>query len=225
MNWKAIWTTIRTNPILVAFWTAFVGALGEQFLRLASSGSFDWSGKNIVEMASAAATTAIIALIHLYTQPSPPAALNLSSKVPLVLLFLILPMMGCATASTNPPTAPAVTALNILNEVQSDVAALQQAESSAYTAGLIDAPTNAAIQKALAQEAVDATALSQAIASTTSTTATVQQKVDALIADMQTDSANGVAGIKDAKTKATIIASLAATEIVVNGIMAAYGGK
>ena len=109
--------------------------------------------------------------------------------------------------------------------MQSDVAALQQAESSAYTAGLIDAPTNAAIQKALAQEAVDATALSQAIASTTSTTATVQQKVDALIADMQTDSANGVAGIKDAKTKATIIASLAATEIVVNGIMAAYGGK
>ena len=142
-----------------------------------------------------------------------------------MLLFLILPMMGCATASTNPPTAPAVTALNILNEVQSDVAALQQAESSAYTAGLIDAPTNAAIQKALAQEAVDATALSQAIASTTSTTATVQQKVDALIADMQTDIANGVAGIKDAKTKATIIASLAATEIVVNGIMAAYGGK
>lgn len=112
MNWKAIWTKIRTNPILVAFWTAFVGALGEQFLRLANTGSFDWSGKNIVEMLGAASTTAIIALIHLYTQSSPPAPLNLSSKIPpaamlaLLAVFLALPMMGCATASTSPPTAP-----------------------------------------------------------------------------------------------------------------------
>lgn len=64
---KQLWLTIRGNPFFVSAWTLFAGALGEQFLRVANTGSFDWSRKGIEEMVSAAATTTIIALIHLYT--------------------------------------------------------------------------------------------------------------------------------------------------------------
>ena len=72
---KQIWLTIRSNPIFVAVWTAFTGALAEQFLRLANSGSFDWSLKGIEEMLSSAATVAAIALAHLYL-PKPGANPN-----------------------------------------------------------------------------------------------------------------------------------------------------
>lgn len=146
----------------------------------------------------------------------PPAA-----KI-ILLAVLLIPfgVLGCK-ASTAPPTAPSVTALNVLQEVQSDVLAIQQAEISAVKAGLIDAATDAKLQSAFKQEAQDATALADAISTTASAT-TVQAKVTTLLNDIQQDVANGVAGIKDANTKAAITASISAAEISVNSIMAAY---
>ncbi len=64
---KQIWLSIRSNPFFVTAWTFFVGALGEQFLRMANSGHFDWTAKGLEEMVTAAATTTAIALVHLYT--------------------------------------------------------------------------------------------------------------------------------------------------------------
>ena len=63
---KQLWLSLRSNPFFVTAWTLFVGALGEQFLRLANSGSFDFTAKGIEEMVTAAAMTTGIALVHLY---------------------------------------------------------------------------------------------------------------------------------------------------------------
>jgi len=69
MNWKVLWQKIYSNPVFVTVWTAFAGALAEQFLRLANSGSFDWTRKGLEEMVSGAAVVALTALAHLYIQP------------------------------------------------------------------------------------------------------------------------------------------------------------
>lgn len=156
----------------------------------------------------------------------PPSGVATGQKIAGVAILIAVgigmaAMTGCKTTSTNPPTAPSVTALNVLQEVQSDVLAVQQAEISAVKSGLIDRATDVAFQKAFVQEAQDATALADAISTTASQT-TVQAKVTTLLNDIQQDVANGVAGIKDANTKAAITASVSAAEIAVNSIMAAY---
>jgi hypothetical protein len=146
----------------------------------------------------------------------------------LLLIFILLsPLAGCNAVSTSTPTAPiapAQKALNVLAQVQADVAALQAAETAAVKAGLIDAAIDVKIQAALKQEAIDATAVS-ALISSAAAPATIQAKVDSLLADFQADVSNGALAIKDAKTQATIIAAIAAAEIAVNGIMSAYAGN
>lgn len=67
---KQIWLSIRGNPVFVTVWTAFTGALAEQFLRMANTGSFDWSQKGLEEMFTASAIVALTSLAHLYT-PKP----------------------------------------------------------------------------------------------------------------------------------------------------------
>ena len=70
MNWKAVWNTIRTNPVFVAAWTAFSGALATQLYTAAQTGALDWTPQAWEKMAAAAAGTAFIAVLHLYT-PAP----------------------------------------------------------------------------------------------------------------------------------------------------------
>jgi hypothetical protein len=68
MNWKAIWHTIRTNPVCVFAWTSFSGALATQlYTALQPGGHFDWSVQSWEKMLTAAAATALISLVHLYT--------------------------------------------------------------------------------------------------------------------------------------------------------------
>ena len=153
--------------------------------------------------------------------PAVPASTVTKISALVLASLLIVPMVACKVVSTNPPTAPGVSALNVLYMVQADVLALQNAEIAAVKAGLIDTATDAKIQTALKQEAVDATALGVAISSTATAT-TVQAKVNALLVDLQNDVTSGALGIKDGNTKATITASIAATELAINGIMTAY---
>lgn len=73
---KAFWLTIRNNPVFVTFWTAFTGALAEQFLNFADSGKMDWTLKGCEKMLIGALVTGGIALAHLYlpkpgTNPNP----------------------------------------------------------------------------------------------------------------------------------------------------------
>lgn len=67
--------TLRQNPIFVAAWTAFCGALAEQLTERLQSGHFEFDGKGWESMLGTAATTAVIAIMHLYTKPpaTPPA--------------------------------------------------------------------------------------------------------------------------------------------------------
>lgn len=168
-------------------------------------------------------TTALALYAWYKTQAAAKQSINLSSKVPMILLALVLvpALMGCSMVSAKQPTAPAVTALTIIQQVQADVLALQNAEIAYAHAGLIDRATDMKIQKALLQEAKDADAVTQAIANTAGAT-TVKDKVNALLADLQGDVTNGALGVKDAKTQAALTAGIAATEIAVNTIMTAY---
>ncbi len=152
-----------------------------------------------------------------------PASTSTTAKLVVLLMlgFITFGALGCKTSTVTPATAPSVTALSVLQEVQSDVLAVQQAEISAVKAGLIDRATDLILQKAFVHEAQDATALADAI-STTVPAATVQAKVTALLNDVQQDVASGVAGVKDANTKAAITASISAAEIAINSIMSAY---
>jgi hypothetical protein len=136
-------------------------------------------------------------------------------------LGLALGMPGCKVTSPTGPVAPAITGLNILNQVQKDLEDAQPVEIAAVKAGLIDKATDIKIQTALAKEAVDSDALAQAL-QTAASTATVQAKIDAITADLQQDIQSGVLGVKDTKTQATLSASVALAEIALNGVMSAY---
>lgn len=132
-----VWIKVRNNPFFVTAWTLFMGALGEQFLRLANSGSFDWSRKGIEEMVSAAAMTTAVALTHLYLpKPTTPAqSPNGSSTVKSaaavgILLVLTLGLSGCpANQSTLQKAATASEQAMIV------VQGFQQGETLAYNQG------------------------------------------------------------------------------------------
>lgn len=79
MNWLTeMWKKYRTSPAFVTAYSAFAGAIGKELYTTLQSGQFDWTVKSVQAMLVAGATTAAIALLHLYmpppTQPVPPAA-------------------------------------------------------------------------------------------------------------------------------------------------------
>ena len=67
---KQLWLSVRNNPVFVLIWTSFTGALASQFINAYEAGSFSWTVDAWKRMATMAATTAIIALAHLYI-PAP----------------------------------------------------------------------------------------------------------------------------------------------------------
>ena len=67
---KQLWLSIRSNPIFVAGWTAFAGALFPQLANELQSGHLDLTANGLEKMVLSAAVTAAVALLHLYT-PSP----------------------------------------------------------------------------------------------------------------------------------------------------------
>lgn len=227
MDFKTFLTNLQKNPWFVAFYTALGTTIWAQVQSYLTTGVFNESGQYWLKTVVAAAAVATAAVYHLSITPAAPTSNSVApstvTKISALLLasLLIVPVVGCKVVSTNPPTAPGVSALNVLYMVQADVLALQKAEIAAVNAGLIDSATNLKIQAALKQEAIDATALGVAISSAATAT-TVQAKVNALLADLQNDVSSGALGIKDANTQATITASIAATELAVNGIMTAY---
>ena len=71
-KWKLFWDKIRSNPIFVAAWTAFAGALGKEILTAYTTHKLDFSLQSWQQMGGAALSTAAIALVHLYMpQPNP----------------------------------------------------------------------------------------------------------------------------------------------------------
>ena len=64
------WTSIRSNPVVVAAWTAFAGALASQFYIAQQDHHLDFTWGSWEKMLLAAAGTAALNLLHLYT-PKP----------------------------------------------------------------------------------------------------------------------------------------------------------
>lgn len=69
MNWKAFWSKLKSNPFFAAGWSAFAGALVKELYTAFQGGGIDWSVKSWQQMGTAAASAAILSLIHLYTAP------------------------------------------------------------------------------------------------------------------------------------------------------------
>lgn len=65
-------TNLRQNPLFVAAWTAFSGALIEQLAETLQSGHLSFTEKSWESMLGTAGVTALIAVLHLYT-PKPGA--------------------------------------------------------------------------------------------------------------------------------------------------------
>lgn len=61
---------LRQNPLFVAAWTAFCGALAEQLAQALQSGHMSFTAKSWESMLGTAAVTALLAILHLYT-PKP----------------------------------------------------------------------------------------------------------------------------------------------------------
>ncbi len=63
---RQIWLSVRQNKWFVLVWTSFVGALGTALAEKMEAHQFDWSLKGWETILGGAATTALLALIHLY---------------------------------------------------------------------------------------------------------------------------------------------------------------
>jgi hypothetical protein len=66
---KAIWLTVRSNPVFVAVSSAVVGAIVSGVQDEAASGHIDWTRAGLNKLAGYAVTAAIAALVHLYRTP------------------------------------------------------------------------------------------------------------------------------------------------------------
>ncbi|MGB6719360.1 MAG: hypothetical protein WBE72_01085 [Terracidiphilus sp.] len=63
---------LRQNPIFVAAWTAFSGALVEQLAETLQSGHLSFTLKSWESMLGTALVVALIAVLHLYIPPPNP---------------------------------------------------------------------------------------------------------------------------------------------------------
>ena len=66
---KQLWLTLRGNPVFVSAWTAFAGAFASQLYIAQQDGHLDFSLGSWEKMAIAAAGTALLSVMHLYTPP------------------------------------------------------------------------------------------------------------------------------------------------------------
>ena len=69
---KQLWLTLRSNPVFVAAWTAFAGALVPQIEAELSTGKLDWTAAGAQHMLATAGVTAALSVLHLYF-PAPGA--------------------------------------------------------------------------------------------------------------------------------------------------------
>ena len=66
---KQLWATLKSNPIFVAAYSAFVGALVSAAQDELASGKIDWTRAGINKLTGYAVTAAIAAVAHLYRTP------------------------------------------------------------------------------------------------------------------------------------------------------------
>ena len=66
---KKLWATLKSNPIFVAAYSAFVGALVSAAQDELASGKIDWTRGGLNKLMGYAFTAAIAAVVHLYQKP------------------------------------------------------------------------------------------------------------------------------------------------------------
>jgi hypothetical protein len=109
MNFKDLWSKLRSNPAFVTAYSLLGGAIGKELYTALQSGSFDWSLKSIQAMIVAAGATTVISLLHLYL-PQPNAI-----TIPVAAPATVNPPQPLETTTTTstsvePTGAPAVAA-------------------------------------------------------------------------------------------------------------------
>jgi hypothetical protein len=66
---KAIWRSVRSNPLFVAFSSAATGAIVSTLQDELASGRIDWTRAGINKLTGYAITAGIFAVVHLYRTP------------------------------------------------------------------------------------------------------------------------------------------------------------
>ena len=67
---EVLWHSVKSNPVFVAFSSAFLGALGDSVFDVAQTGHFDFSAAGVHKLIAAAIGSGVIAVVHLY-RPTP----------------------------------------------------------------------------------------------------------------------------------------------------------
>jgi hypothetical protein len=66
---KAVWLTVKSNPVFVAVSSAAAGAIVSAVQDEMASGKIDWTRAGLNKLAGYAVTAAVAALVHLYRTP------------------------------------------------------------------------------------------------------------------------------------------------------------
>lgn len=66
---KQLWLSIRSNPIVVAAYSAAAGAVISYFSGALQTGQFNFGAINWERLGTLAGTAALAAVVHLYTPP------------------------------------------------------------------------------------------------------------------------------------------------------------